>query len=455
MDEFEKIQKKISDSTKKIFSEAIDNIAEQLPDDEAKEDFVKRMKKISAEGIDAVINGQDYQKYLEQGAYETSVWLANHYADTALNSVYEQLPEGKTRDKISDALNELTRKGIECFCRGESLEVIKAELSTIAKTHLKKYVKEQAKAFSKDTGKKIYTQLKFKGKGSREPNRYLKKATGMFSDELTLQITDNFGSWLDGRKNFGDATVDIAVNTTKNSAVSYTKEHGADLAAKALKELATRAEKEIKNQTIREGSVRVLNKLADSNTLTNIAGTVYDIGSAFKRLLKGEITEAEFLREIGEKGTSAVVSGVYATVGTTAGTLIAGPLGGAIGGAIGSAVGYFATNLLYGAVLQSLEEAKISHQRYEAMKAFCDYYIPEMERQRLEFKRKVAQFLSDRQQVIDTSLNRFEEAVRNKDFDGVSSALNNIAEEFGGSLQFKNFNELNRFMLDKNSTLVL
>lgn len=455
MDEFEKIQKKISDSTKKIFSEAIDNIAAQLPDDEAKEDFIKKMKKISAEGIDAVINGQDYQKYLEQGAYETSVWLANHYADTALNSVYEQLPEGKTRDKISDALNELTSKGIECFCRGESLEVIKAELSTIAKTHLKKYVKEHAKAFSKDTGKKIYTQLKFKGKGSREPNRYLKKATGMFSDELTLQITDNFGAWLDGRKNLGDATVDIVVNTTKNSAVRYTKEHGADLAAKALKELATRAEKEIENQTIREGSVRVLNKLADSNTLTNIAGTVYDIGSAFKRLLNGEIIETEFLREIGEKGTAAVVSGVYATVGTTAGTLIAGPLGGAIGGAIGSAVGYFATNLLYGAVLQSLEEAKISRQRYEAMKTFCDYYIPEMERQRLEFKRKVAQFLSDRQQVIDTRLNRFEAAVRNKDFDAVSSALNNIAEEFGGSLQFKNRKELDNFMLDKDSVLEL
>ena len=451
MDEFEQIQNKISDTAKEIFAEAIDNIAEQLPNDDEKENFVNRMKKISAEGIDAVISGQDYREHLEQGAYETSVWLANHYADTALNRVYKELPRGKTRDKIKDALNELTRKGIECFCRGESLEVIKAELSTIAKNHLKKYVKEQAKAFSKDTGKKIYTQLKFKGKGSREPNRYLKKATGMFSDELTLQITYNFGAWLDGQKNFGDATVDIVVNTTKNSAVSYTKEHGADLATKALKELATRAEKEIENQTIREGSVRVLDRLADSNTIKNIAGTVYDIGSAFKRLLNGEITETEFLREIGEKGTAAVVSGVYATFGTTAGTLIAGPLGGAIGGAIGSAVGYFATNLLYGAVLQSLEEAKISRQRYEAMKAFCDYYIPEMERQRLEFKRKVAQFLSDRQQVIDTSLNRFEAAVRNKDFDGVSAALNNIVEEFGGSLQFKTRDDLNRCMLDKDS----
>ena len=455
MDEIEKIQSEISEAAKDIFTETIDNIAKEIPDDDAKEDFVKRMKKISAEGIDAVINGQDYREHLERGAYETSVWLANHYADIALNRVYKELPEGKTRKKISDALNELAHNGIEYFCRGESLEVIKAKLSTIAKTHLKKYVKEQSVVLSKDAGKKIYTRLKFKGKGSREKNRHLKYGTKIFADELALQITDNFGAWLDGQKNFGDATVDIAVITTKNTAVRYTKEHGAELAEKALKELASRAEKEISNKTIREGSVRVLNKMANANTITNIAGTVYDVGIVFKRLLDGEITKAEFLREVGEKGTTAVVSGVYATIGTTAGTLIAGPLGGAVGGAIGSAVGYFATNLLYGAVLQAFEEAELSRQRYESIKAFCDFYIPEMERQRLEFERKVAQFLSDRQQVIDTSLNRFEAAIRIKDFNGVSAALNDIAEEFGGSLQFKTHDELNRFMLDKNSVLEL
>ena len=103
-------------------------MGEHLPDDEA--------KKFSAEEIDAIINKQDYRAYLERGAYETLVWPANHYADIALNHVYEQLPEGETRDKISDALNELTYKGIEKFFHGESLEVIKGKLSTIAKAHL-------------------------------------------------------------------------------------------------------------------------------------------------------------------------------------------------------------------------------------------------------------------------------------------------------------------------------
>ena len=46
------------------------------------------------------------------------------------NQISEASKEiGETRDKISEALAELTHKGIESFCRGESLEVIKAKLS--------------------------------------------------------------------------------------------------------------------------------------------------------------------------------------------------------------------------------------------------------------------------------------------------------------------------------------
>ena len=78
-----------------------------------------------------------------------------------------------------------------------------------------------------------------------------------------------------------------------------------------------------------------------------------------------------------------------------------------------------------------------------------------MERQRQEFERNVAQFLSDRQQVIDTSLDAYERAIKNNDMDAMSSALNNIAEEFGGELQFKTKKEFGDFMKDKDSVFDL
>ncbi|MBQ6297258.1 MAG: hypothetical protein IJK81_06155 [Selenomonadaceae bacterium] len=425
------IQQKISSATSTLIGSALDNIIGDLPQDSRKE-FLELLVKIEEEGIDAIL--EDYQKQVERTAYEYAVQLATRHTEATLKRIQQKLPRGKTRDKVFAALNEMANKGIESFCSGKTLEEVKTELAEIGKTHLKRYIEEQAHVYSKSAGKQIYMRLKFRGRGSRKTNRYLRNATDLFANELSFQITDNLGAWIDGKQDFVDAAGNIVVYTGKNTAVEYTKQHGAELAAEAIKALSERAEREIKNEMLRNGTVTVLNKLADSKTLTGVAGAVYDLSSTFKKLINGEISKAEFLRELGEKGTGAVVSGVYASLGTMIGTGIGGPLGGAIGGAIGSAVGYFANSLLYGSVLKAFEDAELARKRYETMHVFYKYYINEMERQRQEFERKVAQFLSNRQQVIDRSLNQFEYALEKRDFDSMNAALNNIAHEFGGKL---------------------
>ena len=441
------INQKISEGATKISNNAIENIARRLPDDDAKKDFIARMKNISAEGIDAAINGREYQNCLERGAYETSVFLANHYADAALNRVCKELPQGKTRQVVTDALQEMSRRGIESLCSGNSLDAVKAELSAIAQSHFKNYVSDQVKIFSKNTSNEIYKKIKFSGRGSRSKNKNLREGTDLLADEFTFQVTDNLGDILAGKKSFGDAATDIIVDGGANVVVNYGKKQGAEIAAEAIKSLAKLAEKEIQNQIAKNAVTSTLNALANSNTLIQVAGAAIDIGKSLKSWIDGEISGTELLREIGQKGTGVIVSGVFATLGTA----VAGP----IGTAIGSAVGYFATNLLYGSVMQSFEEAELSRKRYEAIHAFCEESIREMEIQRREFERNVAQFLSERQAVIDDSLNNFEAAMRKNDMTAVSAALNEIAMEFGGQLQFKNRDEFDKFMLDKDSVFVL
>ena len=443
----EQIQQKITLATSKLLSNAMDNIVKDLPEDSKKE-FLELLIMLEEEGIDGII--EDYQKQVERTAYEYAVKLATSHAEVILKLIQKKLPRGKTRDKVFVALNEMANKGIESFCSGDSLEEVKSELAEIGKTHLKSYIEEQARIYSKSAGKKFYMRLKFKGRGSRKKNRYLRNATDLFADELSFQITDNLGAWLDGEQDFVDAAGNIVVYTGKNTAIEYGKQHDAELAVEALKVLSERAEKEIKNEMFRNGIVTVLDQIANSKTLTGVAGAVYDISKTFGKLLNGEISKTEFLRELGEKGTGAVVSSVYATFGTMIGTGIGGPLGGAIGGSIGSAVGYFANSLLYGSVLKAFEDAEIARKRYETMHVFYEYYITEMERQRQEFERKVAQFLSNRQRVIGSSLNQFEFALENRDFDSMSAALNDIAQEFGGELQFKTRKEFNDAMNDEN-----
>ena len=118
------INQKISDGANEIVGNAINNIAKYLPTDSEKKDFLERIDKIKSEGIEAAINGEDYQKYLNRGAYETSVYLANHYAKEILERSKKEFPRGKTRDAIFAALDEMSRKGIEGLCSGQSLEVI-------------------------------------------------------------------------------------------------------------------------------------------------------------------------------------------------------------------------------------------------------------------------------------------------------------------------------------------
>ena len=438
------INQKVSDSANEIVGNAIDRIAKYLPTDSSKKDFLVRMQEIKSEGIEAAINGDDYKKYLERGAYETSVYLANHYADAALKRAAKEFPNGKIKSAIVDALQEMSRKGIESFCSGQSLEVIKQQLSNIGKAHFQQYVESQSKIWSKNIGNGVYRKIKFSGRGSRKKNQYLREGRDVVANELAFQITDNLGAFLGGEKNFSQAVTDLTVNTAKNSVVTYTKKQGAEICADAIKTLAEKAEKEIGKGLVSGG----LKKLSNANTVMNVAGVAYDIGKAFKQLMDGEITEAEFLRIVGEKGTAAVVSSAFATVGT----MVAGPI---VGTVIGSSLGYFATSVLFSSVLQAFDEAEMARKRYEAVHAFCEYSIREMERQRLEFEAKVKEFLSERQYVIDTNLDNYERAIKNKDSDAMSAALNNIAEEFGGELQFKTKKEFRTFMKDKNAVFKL
>lgn len=185
------------------------------------------------------------------------------------------------------------------------------------------------------------------------------------------------------------------------------------------------------------------------------AGYVIDVGKSLRQLFNGEITKGEFLRVVGEKGSAFVLSGTLSAIGAAAGSAAIGPLGAWIGGALGSMVGYFATNCLFGSVMRAFDEAELSRKRYEMIKEFCDYSIREMRAQRLEFERAAKEFLQHRQQVIDQSLNDFEASMKGDDVEGATSALNEIAKEFGGELQFRTLNEFDDFMSDPNSTFKL
>ena len=451
----ENVNDRIAKGAKELLDNAVKTVADRLPDDGDKKKFLESIEDLELQGIKAVINGEDYMQYVERGAYETSVWLANHYADAALNRIAKNFPRGKAKNEIVSALRELSRTGIEGLCSGNSVEQIKASLANCAKNQVKEYVKNNSQKWASNVGDSMYKLLKTSGKGSRKTNRYIRSGTNMVAEELGEQIVVNFSEYLSGGKNFADAALDTVAYTAKNAGERYVKGQGAEIAASAIKELAKYAEKEIENRALREAATKGLGKLANANAVLQAADIVYDVGKALKQLVNGEITKTEFLRIVGEKGTAFVVSGVYSSIGAAAGMAIAGPVGAGIGMAIGSAIGYISAGLLYNSVLKAFDDAEISRKRYEMVHEFCEYSIAEMERERQEFVRVTSELFAKRKQVIETNLNRYELALKQGDVNSLVFSLDEIAKEFGGELQFKNMEEFDKFMLDDTKAFEL
>ena len=219
------------------------------------------------------------------------------------------------------------------------------------------------------------------------------------------------------------------------------------LVREAVVELTKQVEKRVANEMVRRTAVTALTKIGNANALMNVAGAAYDIGKSFKRFMDGEITQAELMREIGEKGTGAVVSAAFAMVGTA--------VGGPIGAAIGSLAGYLATNLLYGSVLSAFDAADRAKSEYYQVAAACDEAIRLMRQRRAQFERETQALFDHRKRVFKDSFDRLERAVRTNDMDAFSTSMNNIAAAFGKELQIKNFDEFDKFMMDDNSVLRL
>ena len=441
----------IAQSVKKLIDSAVETVAARLPNDNDKDAFLARIEVLECHGIEAAIQGQDYKKYIKRGAYETSVWLANHYADTMLNHVAGKFPEGKARNEIVAALRELAHAGIEGLCSGTSVEQIKITLEKCAKEKMQNYVAENSSKWSENAGKSIYKVLKTSGNGSRKINRYIKNGTNMFAAELSTQLVVNFSEVLSGGKRFGDAVFDTAIYTAKNTGKKYVQSQGAEIVADACKELAKRAEKEIANKTLREAATKGLGKLADANAVIQTAGAIYEVGKALNQLLDGEITKSEFLFVIGEKGTAFVVSSVFTVVGAGLG----GPVGAAIGGAIGSAISYFTTGFIYGSLMQAFSKAEMARQRYEQIHMYCEYAIAKLERERQEFLNVTTALFANREKVIKTNLTRYEAALKNNNVGEINEAFKNISNEFGFEYKAVTRGEVKRLITDKNAVLEL
>lgn len=246
---------------------------------------------------------------------------------------------------------------------------------------------------------------------------------------MTISTARNIAGVLQNDKEVSEAVYDIGKDTLDGAVSGYLIGAG-DTAIRGV---------------MNSSSNSVFVNLSKTNLPAMIATTTVQVGKSLIRYVNGEINSLELVEELGEKGTGMMAASLGAAIGT-------GVFPG-VGTVIGGMIGYMTSSTIYNSCMLVLKEERISEERREKIHYLAEAAIESMSRQGRELSQLIDIFYSNRKKVFDESLKSLEKAYEKNDLELFTQGLNAIAIEMGEVLQFKNFDEFDQFMLDKDAVL--
>ena len=354
----------------------------------------------------------------------------NKITKELIGSVAENI-EGYTQENIHAIFSG--EKNVEDALKDTLVETGKNVATNYVKAHAENAVRSLVDTGSKNLG------LKASGSEHELRNNAVDLTKDVLTTELATNVLAGFTDVVSGKKKIVEATTDVVIESGKNVVLDVGKKQGAEIVVKIINELEKQAEAKIHNQIAKNVATNALKKVGNANTVIQVSGAVYDIGSSVKAYMNGEIDGAQLVRDIGQNASDVIVSSVFAM----AGAMVAGPLG----AAIGSMVGSIATTMLYNGILQAFESAKQSKLNYERNHALVEESIRIMRVRRKQFEFDVEELLGHRSEVIKQSFYTMDVAIAEDDMNCFIEGIENIVTEFGGEMQFHNMEEFDDFMI--------
>lgn len=232
-----------------------------------------------------------------------------------------------------------------------------------------------------------------------------------------------------GEKEFSEAAKDMGRLTS-----------GVAISGGATQILTTGA-----NNMLRNSSKEALQKLADSNQITQIITVALILKDSVVKYVNGEIDGEEFFNEVGEKGVGLLSGAIGSIIGQA---LIPIPI---VGAFIGSVVISTACTAIY-REYSSLNEHK---EKLKKVDIITSQALSEMERQRNVLKSMVGEKYEQWDKQFNLGFEQINKAMLNNDVSSISDGLNNILAVFNKSINFKTYEEFDEFFMDDNSVLKL
>lgn len=253
-------------------------------------------------------------------------------------------------------------------------------------------------------------------------------------------------------------TVDEMFDQIKGQASDYIETQGRAMADDALHAISKKIEKgivkKIGDKEIKKVVSGGLAKMSSVDDLMEVSGAVGDVREYVEKFMNGELTRAEVVENIAEK-TETLISAITEKLATG---IAAAEGAGNLAPAIGSAAGYAAAKAFHEAVapiLNAAKRAKEAKERYEFLHGMYEESIRQMCESRDKFEQETATIFANRQDMVDKCFTQIDIAVKSRNVDEVSAALNQIAMEFGSELTFKTLDEFDDFVLNSDKELIL
>lgn len=239
----------------------------------------------------------------------------------------------------------------------------------------------------------------------------------------SISLLANALSVAQEKKQLGEAAQDVAIDTAKAATLGY----GTAFAGSALK------------GGLQQSSNQSLRTLANTNAPALAVNICISLGSSVKRYVTGEISEAQLLTEVGEKGAGMLSSGMMAALGQIA---IPVPF---VGAAIGGMIGYTLSSFFYQSALEAAQGVELSRQQLERIRA-----IERAARERLAAEQaELDAFTSRELPQLRLETDRLFAIIGSTspgNTDALASAINQYATLLGKKLQFQNLAEFDDFM---------
>lgn len=247
----------------------------------------------------------------------------------------------------------------------------------------------------------------------------------------SISLLSNAVSVAQEKKQFAEAAQNLATDTVKAAALGY----GTAFAGAALK------------GGLQQSSNQTLRTLAGTNAPALAVNICLSLGSSVKRYVTGEISEAQLLTEVGEKGAGMLSSSMMAALGQLA---IPIPF---VGAAIGGMIGYTLSSFFYQSALEAAQGVELSRQQLERIRA-----IESAARERLAAEQaELRVFTNNEIPQLRRETERLFAIADNPSLsntDDLAAAINEYATLLGKTLQFQNLAEFDDFM-DSDKPLAL